>query len=204
MGLPTPIIDNYDLYFKFIEEALTVGFKDIDRMNPLITKLEKLTESNNQFFFVSDLIQLEIKFTSRRSVDILGFEPGDFDPFVLFNSLHPDDRRRYTSAQETIFRLGQKIFIKGKGNLVISGNFRFKDSSGEYSNILVQCYLFYTEIPYKTVFMLEVLTDISWFKNLIPGHHFYLGRDSSFFRYPDEYFLQMGNIFTPGNLRSMN
>jgi hypothetical protein len=198
------LIDKYDLYFKFIEEALPGGFKDIDRMNPLIMKLEKLTESNNQFFFISDLIQLEINFTSRRSVEMLGVEPNDVDPSVFFKSMHPDDHRRYNNGQRKLFNLAHRIFIENNGCAVISSNFRFKNLSGEYINTMIQCYLFFTDTPYKTVFMLEVLTDISWFKNFVLGNHFYLGFDPSFFRYPDEYLLHMGNIFTPGNLRSLN
>jgi len=198
------LIDNYDLYFRFIEDALPGGFKLVDRKSPSILKLEELTAANNQFFLVSDLMALKIIFTSRRSADMLGVEPDDLDPSVFFKSMHPDDQRRYHTGQTKLFNLAHRIFIEKTGRAVISRNFRFKNSSGEYVNTLVQYYLFFSDVPYETVFLFQVLTDISWFTNLMPWFHFYIGRDPSFFRYPDEYLLQMGNIFTPGNLRSLN
>jgi hypothetical protein len=198
------VIDNYNLYFHYIEQYLPGGFNDIDRMNQSMLKLEELTEENNQFFFVSDLIQLKIIFTSRRSVDMLGVDSKDVNPSIFYKLMHPDDLKRYNTGQTKLFNLGQQLFFEKKGCAVISSNFRFKNLSGEYINTMVQCYLFFTDVPYKTVFVLQVLTDISWFKNFMPGFHFYIGHDPSFFRYPDEYLLHMGNIFTPGNLRSLN
>jgi hypothetical protein len=198
------IIDNYNLFFQFIEHELPGGFMDIARINPVILKIEKFTEANNQFFLVSDLIQLKIIFTSLRIIDMLGVEPKDVDPSVFVKLIHPDDLRWYNTAQTKLFTLGQQIFILKTGNALISTNFRIKNSLGQYQNTLVQCYLFFTNNPYKTVYMLQVFTDISWFKKLRLGHHFYIGYDPSYFRYPDENLLLTGNIFSPINLRSLN
>ena len=196
--------ENYDLYFRFIEEALPCGFMDIDRMSPSMMKLEQLTKTNNQFFLVSDLIQLKIIYISNRSVAMTGVDPCDFDYSVFLKYLHADDHKRYISGQTKLFSLGHRIYIEKKGCVVISTSFRLKNSLGVYVNTLYQYYLFFSNVPRQTVYVFQVLTDISWFKHLIPGYHFYIGHDSSFFRYPDEYLLQMGNIFAPGNLRSLN
>jgi hypothetical protein len=118
--------------------------------------------------------------------------------------MHPDDLVRYNIGRLKLFDLGQQIFIQKEGSMVISSNFRIKNSPGDYVNTLFQCYLFYTDVPYKTVFMLQILTDISWFKNFKLGYHVYFGKDRAFLRYPDEDLLLMGNIFTPGMLRSLN
>jgi len=44
--------------------------------------------------------------------------------------------------------------------------------------------------------MININTDIDWFKKIKHGYHYYLGKDLSFFRYPDEEMLMKGNIFT--------
>jgi DNA-binding CsgD family transcriptional regulator len=86
--------------------------------------------------------------------------------------------------------------VAKKGSAIISSTFRFKKASGDYLNQLVQCFLFYQGEPFSTVFILQVNTDISWFKKGKHGYHFYVGDDASFFRYPDEKLLMTGNVFS--------
>jgi hypothetical protein len=190
------IIDNYNLYFYFIDQYLPGGFKVVNKTDPLILKLEEMTEANNQFFCIFDLIQLKILFTSRRSIDMIGIAAMDINPSVFNKSMHPDDLVWHNIAQTKLFNVGQDIFMKNNGNALVSTNFRLKNSSGEFINTMVQYYLFFTDAPYKTVFILQVLTDISWFDKKKPGYHFYLGNDPYYFRYPDENLLLKGNVFS--------
>ena len=81
------IIDNYNLYFHFIDQYLPGGFKVNNRTDPFILKLEEMTEVNNQFFCIFDLIQLQILFTSRRSIDMTGIYLGN-DPYYF---RYPDE-----------------------------------------------------------------------------------------------------------------
>ena len=48
----------------------------------------------------------------------------------------------------------------------------------------------------NTVYMININTDISWFKKIKHGFHYYVGNDLSYFRYPDEKLLMTGNIFS--------
>ena len=191
-----PILDNYSLFFQFIDNFLMDGFLNIDRSDPLILQLEQMTEANNQFFYIGDLLQLKIIFTSQGSLKLLGVEPEKIDPYVFFTYTHSDDLQRHNIGRTKLFNLGQELYIKNSGRILLSTNFRFKDYCGKYSEYLVQCYLFFTEVPYKTVFLLQVNTDISSFKKIKHGYHFYLGDDFRNFRYPDENLLGMGNIFS--------
>ncbi len=190
------VIDNYSLFFSFIDQYLPGGFKDMNEEDILIRKLEKLTKSNNQFFFVFDIIQLKILFSSKRSFNITGMEPKDVNPSNLLKSMHPDDLSWYSISQAKLFNLGHHIFSEEKGSALLSTNFRYKNSKGHYSNVLIQSYLFYTENPYKTVFILNVFTDISWYKEAKPGYHYYFGNDPYYFRYPTEKILAEGNVFS--------
>ena len=62
--------------------------------------------------------------------------------------------------------------------------------------MLYQFYLFYSNIPYETVYLMGVFTDISGFTKMPKDFHYYIGNDSLFFRYPDEELLSMGIIYT--------
>ncbi len=190
------IIDNYALFFNFIDQYLPGGFKDIDRPDPLIVKLEEMTEANNQFFSVFDLLQMKFIYTSRRSKEIIGVESPDFNFSVFNKSMHQEDLIWFNIVQGKLFNLGHQIFMDKSGTALVSTNFRFINSMDEVINTLFQSYLFFTEVPYKTVFVLKVMTDISWFKKATPGYHFYQGNDPYYFRYPDEQLLSKGNVFS--------
>jgi len=75
-------------------------------------------------------------------------------------------------------------------------NFKIRNAGGDFTNFLTQNYLFYSSIPYKTVFFLKVHTNIDWCKKIKHGYHYYIGNDLSYFRYPDQEMLQIGNVFT--------
>ena len=45
----------YNLFFEFIETFGPVGFKGIDRQDPLILALEEMMKINNQFFLIFDI-----------------------------------------------------------------------------------------------------------------------------------------------------
>jgi hypothetical protein len=187
---------NYDQFLRFIHHYIPTGFKDIDRTDSPVIELEKLTDINNQFFLVYDLIQLKILFTSHRSVEMMGIEPEEINSSVFYKSMHPDDLIWHTLAQTKLFNMGQQLFNETGGHAVISTNFRWKNPMDEYINTAIQCYLVRTDVPYKTVFTLMVFTDISWFKKDTPGYHLYVGNDISWFRYPDEKLLMTGSVFS--------
>jgi len=44
-----------------------------------MTELERMTEANNQNFFVGDLLQGKIIFTGRRSIHVVGVDPEELN-----------------------------------------------------------------------------------------------------------------------------
>ena len=186
----------YNLFFEFIKTFGPVGFKSIDRQDPLILALEEMMKINNQFLLIFDQINMKIEFTSQRSLQMLGIQPQDLTPYHFKEATHPDDLKRNELGIAKLFKVSHELFVAKKGETLVSTNFRFRNITGNYSNQLIQCYLFYNEAPYKTVYMLHISTDIDWFKNLKSGFHYYIGNDMSNFRYPDEELLQKGHPFT--------
>ena len=186
----------YHLFFKFIETYLPVGFKGIDRNDPLILELEEITENNNQFFFIADMLRMKIEFTSLGSRRMLGIEPEEFSSYHLKEATHPDDLARQGLSQAQLFKITHELAVPKKGEMLFSSTFRIRNTTGNYSKRLIQAYFFYTMAPVQAVYLLDVQTDIDWFKKMKHGYHYYLGNDLRFFRYPDEALLMTGNILS--------
>ena len=52
--------------------------------------------------------------------------------------------------------------------------------------------MFFSPIPYKAVFLIQVITNIDWYKMKKDRFHLYAGKDLSLFRFPDERLLEIG------------
>jgi hypothetical protein len=189
-------LHDYSLFLKFIETFTPKGFHNIAPNDPLLEQLERIMEQNNQFIYIADAIHMKIHFTSKGSNRILGIPPEELSFYQFMEATHPSDIQRLNLGRAKIVKLAQDLFIAEKGYTLLSTNYKYRTSSGEYSDFLVQCYLFYTTIPYKTVFFLKIHTNIDWHKKIKHGFHYYIGTDLSYFRYPDDEMLMTGNVFS--------
>ncbi len=187
---------DYDLFFRFIETYTPSGFQGIDLNDRLISELEEMMKDNDQFFYIADIIQMKVLFTSSLSLQIIGIDPEEVTPYHFMEGAHKDDIHRLNLGRAKIIRMAQELFIARKGCGLLTTNYRFRNPSGGYSDILVQAYIYYTEIPYSTVFFLKVHTNIDWHKKIRHGYHYYIGTDLSWFRYPDDDMLMKGNVFS--------
>ena len=187
---------NYSLFHKFIETYTPTSFNTINRDDSLIKELEKMMENNDQFFIVADLIQIKILFTSKGSCKMIGIEPENITPYHFFEATHPDDIERHSLGRTQLFKMAQELFIAQNGSALVSSNFRILCKDGKYKCLLFQCYLFYSETPTKTVYVIQVHTNVDWCKKIKKENHYYAGNDLSLFIYPDEKFLQIGSVFT--------
>ncbi len=189
-------IQDYGLFFRFLETHLPKGFKEIKPDDKLMLELEQMMEKNNQFIYIADAIQMKILFTSKRSADLMGIDPVDLNLSHFMEATHPNDIQRLSLGRTKLIKMAQDLFIAGKGSALISSNFKMQTPGGSYAEFLIQGYLYYSNIPYKTVYFLKIHTNIDWCKKLKHGYHYYVGNDKAYFRYPDERLLQMGNVFT--------
>jgi len=187
---------DYNIFFKLIETYGPTGFAGIDPNDPLMVEAEDIMEKNDQFFFFGDLILFKILYTSKRSMDMLGVEPADLSPLKFYQVLHPDELDRNMLIKNLLMKSAHKMFLAEKGHILLSTNFHVKNAKGKYINVLSQYFVYYSEVPYKSVFIFEVHTNIDWYKKNKPDYHYYLGEDMSNFRYPDEELLQIANVFS--------
>ena len=102
----------YDLFLKLIETYLPAGFKGINRNDPLVLELEEMAASNNQFFFIADMLRIKVEFTSQGCRRMLGLEPDEFTPYHLKEATHPDDLARQGLAQAQLFKITHELVTK--------------------------------------------------------------------------------------------
>jgi hypothetical protein len=117
-------------------------------------------------------------------------------PNAFFAIVHPDDFERFSLGRLKLFKLAQNFYFSKQGNVLTSTNLALRNPNKKYSSTLFQCYLFYSSAPVETVYCLNVLTNVDSYKKLKKQYHYYSGNDLSYFRFPDEKLLSIGNIFT--------
>lgn len=194
----------YRLFFKFIKTFSPIGFQGIDRHDPLVLELDEMMKINNQFLSIFDMLRMKTLFVSQGCMRMLGVQPEELTSYHFKEATHPDDLKRSELGLVKVFKTAHELFVAKKGERVISSNFRKRVPGGKYINQLTQCYLFYSQVPVETVYMIHITTDISWYKDMKHGYHYYVGNDLSFFRYPDEQLLRTGNIFTSREFEIIN
>jgi len=191
---------DYKLFFKLIEEYGPKGFAGIDPNDPLMVEAEEIMETNDQFFYFGDLLLFQILYASKRSMDMLGIEPADLSHPKFYKATHPDEMERYVLYKNVLMKTVHNLLLAEKGHKLLSTSFQVKNAKGKYSNLLLQFFVFYSEVPYKSVFVFKVHTNIDWYKKHKSGNHHYLGEDLLNFRYPDKELLKIGHIFSKREL----
>ena len=190
------ISGQYNVFFDFLEAYSSVGYKGIDRHNPLILSLEEILNNNNQFLIIFDVLRMKPLFVSQGSLRLLGVKPEDLTSYHFKEATHPDDLKRQELGLVQLFKIAHELNGAKKGEMLLSSNFRMRIPNGNHITQLVRCYFFYSEVPDNAVYMINIKTDIDWYKKFKCGFHYYLGDDISNFRYPDHELLRLGHSFT--------
>lgn len=187
---------NYNIFFDFIESYMSSDFQSVNPTDPIVQKLEEDLKLNNQFFSVADLGKMQFIYTSAGSKSMMGVDPEEIHPGHFLDVIHPDDSERFGLARALLFRIERDLFKNAKGSKLLSASFRFRNPAGEYINLLIQCYIFYSLIPKPVVYDLQHYTVIDSFGLNKKKFHHYLGDDLSLFRFPDIELLNMGPPFS--------
>ena len=186
---------DYKLILEMIDTYLPSGFEGMETSDPLLQKINAFMLKNKQFFYIADMIDLKILYTNPTVKEVLGIKPEEFSPLKQFEIMHPDDMQRFAIARSKSIELSGDLYSTHAEDTIISSNFRFRHANGHFLNCIVQGYAFYDDIKLRT-YAIFIKTDISWFGPIKHGYHYYIGRDLSCFRLPDEALIQTGCIFT--------
>ena len=187
---------DYSLFYEFIKTHESSGFTDIDTTSNLMIELEDMMEKNDQYFLVGDFLNMKILYTSKRSAAIVGAAPHEIAPNLFFTIIHQDDYERFSLGRLKLFKLSQNLYNSKEGNALTSTNLTIRNPSNKYSSLLLQIYLFYSSAPIETVYTFNVYTNVDSHKKLKKHYHYYSGTNLSYFKFPDEELLSIGNIFT--------
>lgn len=191
---------SYSIFFDFTESYLPTGFLNIRADDPIMLKLEELMEENDQYFQVFDMGKMQFLFTSKRINQIVGVTAQEITPGHYTLLVHPDDEERLGQARSRVFKMEKDIFKAQTGSAITSYNLRMRNPSGVYNDLFVQDYMFFTPIPHKAVFMIQVVTNIDWYKIKKNRFHHYVGNDLSLFRFPDEDLLRISHVLSDREL----
>jgi len=186
---------DYTIFKNFIDQYLPQGFEYISRLDPFMIDMEEKLRNNNQFFYIADLLKIKILFTSWGSSKILGLSPEQVDTSTFFVLAHPDSQEQLNRAQTKLYKAGQELFIQQKGISIVSALILERNGAGDYINLLLQTYSFFSEI-HNTVFTLIVATELVTFKPDKDSSYYYAGNNPAMFRYPDETLLKEGYNFS--------
>jgi len=187
---------SYNIFFDFIDSYLPKGFIGINDADPIMQKLNLLMEENDQFITVSNLAEIRYLYASEGIRRMLGIDPAQINPGHFTQIIHPEDEDKLGWARTQIFKLEKEIFMDKKGSGIMAYSFKLRNPVGAYNNFLIQDYLFFSPIPYKVVFLVQIYSNIDWYKIRKQKFNRYLGRDLSRFRFPDEELLNMGSGFS--------
>lgn len=188
--------NDYFIFQRFIDQYLPQGFEHINREDPLILEMEEIMRIRKQFFYIGDLINIKIIFTSQGSKELIGLDPDILEPGNLYRATHPKDIERMSLARLRLFKSGTELLQRKEGSMYYSIPFCVIGANGSPLQTLFQGHLFYSRVPYETVFVMFVHTVIEHIKLRKHVYHHYIGTDPSVFRYPDEILLQTGQVFS--------
>jgi hypothetical protein len=183
---------SYSIFFDFIESYLPAGFLGIHPDDPIMLKLEELMEENDQYFQVFDLGQMRFLYTSNGSLKMVGIAPQEINPGHYTQLIHPEDEERLGQVRSQVYKMEKKIFQAQKGSALISYRLRIRNPANVYNHLFVQDYMFFSPVPHKAVFLIQVITNTDWYQMKKNSFHHYAGTDLSLFRFPDEDLLKIG------------
>ena len=193
---------DYSLFYKFFVTYSEQDFKGISPDDPLMKELDSFMDNNRQLFYITDVIQLDIKYISKGLKSMFGLDQDKITTGFFLTTTHPDDLKRHHLARSKLISVAEELYIQKSGTRIISANFRGrKPESNEYADYLYQCFIFYSKIPYESTFLILVITDISEFDKPFKGFHYYIGNDPKIFRFPDKELLASGLIFSHSEFR---
>ena len=113
-------IGQYNLFFEFRNTYSSVGFKGINRHDPLILALEELMDENNQYLYVFDVLRIKPLFVSLGSLKFLGVKPEDLIAYHFKEATHPDDLKRQELGLAQMFKVAHELYVAQKGEMFLS------------------------------------------------------------------------------------
>jgi DNA-binding CsgD family transcriptional regulator len=127
---------------------------------------------------------------------MIGVKPGELNPYHFFVARHAGNINHHGKGRSKMFSLANDLYAAEQGRSLLSANIRLRNLYGDYHDLLFQLSFFFSRIPCKSVYLLQIHTGIEDYQKRKYGHHYYVVNDFGNFRYPDEELLNLGYPFT--------
>jgi len=186
---------DYSIIFDLIEAYHPQRFNNINPGDPLIQKLDRFMDLNDQMLKIMDLNEMKVIYNSKHSLNMLGIHPKKNSPYEMLCRVHECDLPRFGLARTKLLKMDKDLYISKSETRVFSSTCRMRKPDNTYCNHLFQFYLFYSPI-FNTVFSVQVNTNVDRFKMKKDTFHHYAGDDISHYRFPDEELLEIGHDLT--------
>ena len=151
---------DYSLFTDFFEAFSHAGVEGIGSEDSILMELERVTEQNKQIFYISDVILFDILFISKGVHSMFGIKQENVPQGFFLTTTIPDDFKRHQLARSHLINQAQKLICTKKGNKDYFNQCQGKKSRWKLIHLLYQAY-FYSKLPYESVFLILVITDIS-------------------------------------------
>lgn len=186
---------DYSIIFDFIKAYHPQGFLNINPKDPLIKKLDKLMDLNDQMLKIMDLTMVKVIYNSKHSLKMLGIDPEKNSPYEMLSRAHECDLPRFGLARTKILKMDKDLHISKSETRVFSTTADMRKPDNTYCKHLFQMYLFYSP-TFNRVYSVQVNTNVDRFKVKKGTFHYYVGDDISNYRFPDKELLEIGHKLT--------
>ena len=117
MEIKTARYEDYSLFYKFFVTYSEADFKGIDPNDPLMQELDIYMDNNRQLFYITDVIQLDIKFISKGVKSMFGIDQDKVTTGFFLTTTHPDDLKRHHLARTKLLSVAQEIYHSEKRHM---------------------------------------------------------------------------------------
>ena len=112
MDIKTARYEDYSLFYKFFLTYSEKDFKRINPNDPLMQELDSYMDYNRQLFYITDVIQLDIKFISKGVKSMFGLDPDKITTGFFLTTTHPEDLKRHRLARSKLISVAEELYIR--------------------------------------------------------------------------------------------
>lgn len=154
----TPGAESWErLFMETIGKSSRAPFKGTVTISDQVLDL---FDNANQCFYLSDYSSLQMFFVSPNVINVLGYEPHDFDLRTFFEMIHPEDRKPVFEVSKRVLNR-EMTYISGNTHrhVVLYLSYRVARKNGRYIRISLTISRHID--PHGGIYEMGVIRDIS-------------------------------------------
>ena len=130
----------------------------------LYKKLLNFFQVGDQFYFVFNLVSIQLDMVSNDVYNVLGYQPSELNIELLLNQVHPDDRPWFLNHENKARDFLAELPVDKLTKYKMRHDFRVRKKDGSYVRLLSQAMVFEHDENGLIMRTLGVFTDITHLK----------------------------------------